>query len=494
MKKILLACACCLFALTTFSQTDEKKWNFGLHGGLMQYSGDLGQGFYQTDQAAYGFAAASFSRYLGKHFDVSLIFSRGEFGYVQKNIPVSEMNNPNSFLARTNTSNLITRFYFTKPNTILRPYLLAGVGVIWYEKVYKIQSERFEFSVPTFGGGLNIKMGSVVSLNLQETFLYTSTDNIDYKKANGDNDMILFHTAGLTFNLGKKRDADQDGVSDKNDKCPATPAGAAVDSKGCPIDRDGDGVADYMDSCPEVAGVPTLGGCPDQDMDGITDKEDRCPDIVGSKESKGCPDSDKDGIVDIDDKCPGTQTGYKVDAMGCTYDNDKDGLVNEEDRCPELAGSLSLKGCPDKDADGISDLEDLCPAIKGTLGNKGCPEMAKEDIVRITLIASKIYFETNSAKLKLISNTQLDDLADILKKYDGVNLTIEGHTDSDADDAYNLTLSQKRTESVKDYLVSKGIDTMRLTAAGFGETRPIADNKNAAGKAKNRRVELKTSY
>jgi len=394
---------------------------------------------------------------------------------------------------RVNSAHLVARFYFTTPNTILRPYIFVGAGSIWYEAVYNIKHERFEFSIPTFGGGLNIRMGPVVSLQLQESFLYTSTDNIDHLKS-GSNDLMLYHTAGLTFNLGKKHDEDKDGVSDKNDKCPNTPAGVGVDKMGCPVDRDGDGVADYMDNCPEVAGVPSLKGCPDKDMDGVTDAEDRCPDVVGSIETKGCPDSDKDGIVDIDDKCPGTKAGYKVDATGCAFDNDKDGIVNEEDRCPDLAGSLSLQGCPDKDNDGVSDLDDLCPAVKGTLANKGCPEMAKEDILRITLIASKIYFETNSAKLKLISNSQLDDLADILKKYEGVNLTIEGHTDNVGNDDYNMNLSQKRTESVREYLIGRGIDGSRLKAIGYGETRPIADNNTADGRARNRRVELKTSY
>ncbi|HOZ87633.1 MAG TPA: hypothetical protein PL029_07745, partial [Bacteroidia bacterium] len=136
MKKILLLFACCFIAIHTFSQTDEKKWNFGLHGGLMQYSGDLGQGFYKTDQAAYGFAGVSFSRYLGRHFDASLFFTRGEFGYIQRNQPLNELGNPNSFLVRTNTANLIARFYFTTPNTILRPYIFAGAGAIWYEAVY----------------------------------------------------------------------------------------------------------------------------------------------------------------------------------------------------------------------------------------------------------------------------------------------------------------------------------------------------------------------
>ena len=79
-------------------------------------------------------------------------------------------------------------------------------------------------------------------------------------------------------------------------------------------------------------------------------------------------------------------------------------------------------------------------------------------------------------------------------KYEGANLLIGGHTDSDGEDAYNMTLSQKRTESVKKYLIGKGIMDARLTATGYGETVPIADNKTASGKAKNRRVELKTSY
>jgi outer membrane protein OmpA-like peptidoglycan-associated protein len=155
---------------------------------------------------------------------------------------------------------------------------------------------------------------------------------------------------------------------------------------------------------------------------------------------------------------------------------------------------MAFKGCPDTDGDGISDKDDRCPTVKGTFENKGCPEIAKVDIQRITVIAGKIYFETGSAKLKLISNSSLDDLSVILKRNEVVNLTIEGHTDNVGDDEYNMTLSQQRTESVKAYLIAKGISAERLTAIGYGETKPVADNTKAAGKAKNRRVELKTSY
>ncbi|MBA2611082.1 MAG: OmpA family protein [Bacteroidetes bacterium] len=493
MKKLLLLCVYCLIAFTTQSQTEEKKWNVGVHGGLIQYSGDIGSDFYKSDQAFYGFAGISASRFLGKHFDVSLGFTRGEVGYID-HTKINTVEIPNNFLVRHNTSNLLFNFYFTKPEAVIRPFISAGAGVIWYEAVYAIKHERFEFSVPTVGGGINFRLSPVVSLRLQESFLYTTTDNIDHLNANGDNDFLLYHSAGLTFNLGKKKDADKDGVSDKKDKCPGTPIGVGVDAVGCPVDRDGDGVADYLDNCADIAGLPSLKGCPDKDLDGITDKEDRCPDVFGAAEFKGCPDTDKDGVVDIDDKCPGTKSGYKVDATGCTLDNDKDGVVNEDDACPDKAGILAFKGCPDSDGDGVADNEDRCPSVKGTIANKGCPEIAREDIVKINVIASKIYFETGSDKLKLISNSQLDDLASILQRYDGVTLTVEGHTDNVGDDAYNMTLSQKRTESVKSYLESKGIAASRLNAIGYGETKPVADNKTAAGKAKNRRVELKTSY
>jgi outer membrane protein OmpA-like peptidoglycan-associated protein len=175
-------------------------------------------------------------------------------------------------------------------------------------------------------------------------------------------------------------------------------------------------------------------------------------------------------------------------------DNDNDGVENSIDKCPDIAGIASLNGCPDSDGDGVADNDDRCPTVKGSIENKGCPEIAKKDIERITYLGSKIFFENNSAKLKVASLVQLDELATIITKYDASNLTIEGHADSNGSDALNLELSQKRTESVKEYLTQKGIDGARINAVGFGETKPIATNSTALGRAKNRRVELKMSY
>jgi outer membrane protein OmpA-like peptidoglycan-associated protein len=494
MKNLLLLLA---FILTTstYSQTDEKKWNIGFYGGITQYNGDKGMNFYSTDQpATYAFASVSISRYLSKHFDASVFFTRGEIGNAEARTSWTKPSDePNHFLVRINTFNMLFRYNILAPKWAVRPYLYLGAGGIMHEAIHSLDKERYDYALPSFGGGLNFRLSPVVSFQIEESFMYTTADNID-GDVNEANDGYLFHKVGLTFNLGKQKDTDGDGIADKKDKCANTPQGVSVDAVGCPLDRDNDGIADYLDACADVSGVAALKGCPDKDMDGITDKEDRCPDVFGPTEFKGCPDTDKDGVIDIEDKCAGTKEGYKVDATGCTLDNDKDGLVNEDDLCPELAGTLAFKGCPDTDGDGVSDKDDRCPTVKGTLENKGCPEIPKVDIQKITLIAGKIYFETGSAKLKLISNSSLDDLSVILKRNEAVNLTIEGHTDNVGDDNYNMTLSQQRTESVREYLITKGIAAERLTAIGYGETKPVADNANAKGKAKNRRVELKTSY
>jgi OmpA-OmpF porin, OOP family len=483
MKNLLLICICLSFTFITNAQTEDKKWNIGLLGGASQYKGDLGNDFYKTDMSFYGLGGISVSRYLGKYFDLNLTATKGKIGF----------NRPSGrFLNDVTTATLNLKYNLFAPQATVRPYVFVGIGGMMYDKNTN-NSKRNDFVAPSTGGGINFRLSPTVNLNIQETFLFSRADNRDGVVA-GKNDSYLFHTAGISFNLGKKKDADNDGVSDRNDKCPNTPAGVAVDKTGCPLDKDADGVADYLDACPDVAGTMALNGCPDKDLDGIADKDDRCPDMAGPASLKGCPDSDNDGVADIDDKCPDTKAGYRVDANGCAMDNDKDGVMNEDDRCPDMAGPASLKGCPDSDGDGVADIDDRCPNIKGTITNKGCPEITPEVEKKITQIASKIFFETNSDKLKVASLVQLDELVAILKEYETANLTIGGHTDSKGTDAYNLTLSQKRMESVKKYLIEKGISESRLTATGYGESTPIADNNTSLGRAKNRRVELKTSY
>ena len=491
MKKLLvMLCIGFGFTFTANAQTEEKKWNIGVHGGLTQYNGDLGRDWYETTNTAYGFGGLSISRYLGKLFDVSVLLSKGTIGY----------NNGStaSFKSDFNAASINLRFNMVAPEYIIRPYVVAGVGAILFDNQVNFHQEKIDYMLPTAGAGLNIRLSPVVMLNIQETFMFSNKDRRDGVD-NGTSDFkskdaYLTHMVGLTFNLGNSVDTDKDGVSDKKDTCPGTPEGVAVDKLGCPLDRDADGVADYMDTCPDVAGSKMLNGCPDRDNDGVEDSKDRCPDQAGTAALRGCPDADRDGVADMDDNCANTKMGTKVNSNGCALDSDGDGVTDDVDRCPDVAGVMALKGCPDADGDGIADLDDRCPTVKGTLENKGCAEITKAEITKITMIGSKLFFENNSDKLKVASLSQLDELTKILLKYDGANLIIEGNTDSVGKDDFNMTLSQKRTESVKEYLIGKGISGSRLTAIGNGESKPVASNKTALGRAKNRRVELKTNY
>ncbi|WP_394758495.1 thrombospondin type 3 repeat-containing protein [Flavobacterium sp.] len=490
MKKLLFLCICIGFTFASRAQTEDKKWNIGLHGGVTQYNGDLGRDWYETGNTMYGFGGLSISRYLGKLFDANLLLSKGTIGY----------NNGTTagFKSDFNAASINLRFNIVAPEYVIRPYVFAGVGAILFDNQLNFHQEKYDYVLPSAGAGINFRLSPEIMLNLQETFLFSNKDRRDGVD-NGTTDFkskdsYLTHMVGLTYNIGHSKDSDNDGVSDKIDNCPETPAGVIVDKKGCPLDKDNDGVYDYLDNCPDQAGPQALNGCPDADGDGIADASDKCPNQAGTIALNGCPDADNDGVADIDDKCANTKSGTKVDTKGCPIDSDNDGVMDDMDRCPDVAGVIALKGCPDTDGDGIANLDDKCPNVKGTAENKGCPEIAKADIVRITYIGSKIFFENNSDKLKVASLSQLDELSKILYKYEGANLTIAGHTDSVGADDFNMTLSQKRSESVRQYLIGKGISDARLISIGYGETQPVATNNTSLGKAKNRRVELKTNY
>ncbi|MBC8024388.1 MAG: OmpA family protein [Steroidobacteraceae bacterium] len=102
-----------------------------------------------------------------------------------------------------------------------------------------------------------------------------------------------------------------------------------------------------------------------------------------------------------------------------------------------------------------------------------------------------IYFDIDKATLKPESEATLNQVLGLLKNKPALRLEIGGHTDSQSSDSYNLDLSSRRAQSVVKWLTEKGIVAGRLEAQGFGETRPVADNESAAGRALNRRVEIR---
>ncbi|MCG1035372.1 OmpA family protein [Polaribacter sargassicola] len=251
-------------------------------------------------------------------------------------------------------------------------------------------------------------------------------------------------------------------------------------------DTDGDGVYDKYDACPEIPGLAEFNGCPDSDGDGVIDSEDACPEVPGLAIMNGCPDTDGDGIADKDDACPEAK-GTKAN-NGCP-DTDGDGVVDKDDLCPEAKGTKENKGCPDTDGDGVLDKDDNCPQVAGLKDNNGCPEDYKE--LREALAKNNVLFATDRANISKESAKILDVVYDLITPTKNVIFVIEGHTDSRASDAYNLYLSERRTESVKAYLVKKGFDADRLETKGYGEKEPVATNKTRAGRKLNRRVVIK---
>jgi len=236
------------------------------------------------------------------------------------------------------------------------------------------------------------------------------------------------------------------------------------------VDTDGDGIYDDEDKCPTQAGTLKYNGCPvpDTDGDGINDELDKCPTVAGVAKYDGCPIPDTDG----------------------------DGLNDEEDKCPTQAGPKDRMGCPvlDKDNDGVPDDVDKCPDIAGLAANDGCPEVPANVSKSIGLAASGIYFGNNNATLSSRSNASLDKVVTIMNENPTLKIRIEGHTDNSGSADANMTMSQNRANSVKAYLVSKGIAEDRIITEGFGGTQPISDNTTAAGRMKNRRIELRMVY
>lgn len=146
----------------------------------------------------------------------------------------------------------------------------------------------------------------------------------------------------------------------------------------------------------------------------------------------------------------------------------------------------------DRDKDGIPDLSDKCPDVKGIKPLKGCP--AADILRRLAELARNVYFNTAKADLKSESFKPLAEVIAIMQEYPDVLLTVEGHTDNQGSAEMNKGLSQRRAATVVRYLTSKGIAADRLSSAGYGLERPIATNTTPAGRALNRRVEMKAIF
>jgi OOP family OmpA-OmpF porin len=176
-------------------------------------------------------------------------------------------------------------------------------------------------------------------------------------------------------------------------------------------------------------------------------------------------DSDRDGVIDGQDQCPNSPAGIQVDRQGCSLDSDGDGVYDEQDQCPNTENNLQVD-------------------------SKGCPKTSVETIT----FNLEVNFVTDSAIVKDQELAEIKQLADFMVQYKTSSVVVEGHTDNTGKAAYNQLLSQRRAEAVRDIIINKmGIAADRVTAKGYGEDRPTADNSSREGRLKNRRVLAKVS-
>jgi OOP family OmpA-OmpF porin len=305
----------------------------------------------------------------------------------------------------------------------------------------------------TWDIGVNGRAGFELGNLMISTYFshgFTNFYNADYAPYKGTyHHQVMGISAGIWLSSAgsaaplKKRDTDRDGVDDEADDCPLQPG--PPENHGCPVpDTDHDGVDNLHDSCPTIPGLARYNGCPipDTDHDGIDDEHDSCPTVPGLARYNGCPIPDRD----------------------------HDGVNDEIDKCPDSAGPPENHGCP-------------LPAP--------APEIKQEAKEQVNFIAHNILFNPGSDRLMDSSYIALDQLATLLLAHPEWHLTIEGYTDNSGTQAKNLLLSRKRAGAVKDWLAKKGVSEGHLSSAGYGQARPIADNRTPQGKAANRRVELK---
>jgi len=365
----------------------------------------------------------------------------------------------------------LVRHFLPEQNIV--PYLSFGLGALFKnpEPNRGVSNDTDGFF--DWGLGVKIALNDTVALR-GDVRHYVRVENLQF----GGSDQNFSATGGLQFQFGAGVaktalvDSDKDGIIDSFDRCPGTPAGVAVDAFGCPMDSDRDGVYDVDDKCPATPPGITVdpSGCPaDSDHDGVDDSRDKCPATPAGQavDAVGCPqvvpavvDSDQDGVADADDKCPGTPAGVPVNSVGCARDSDGDMVYDVDDKCPGTPAGV---------------------AVDAT----GCPVPASEK----AMLTLSIEFASGKSAVPANATAELDKAAAFITSHPTAKIVVEGHTDAVGTAGSNLALSSKRAESVREALIHRyNIPANRITAKGYGETQPIADNSTPEGRMANRRV------
>ncbi len=386
---------------------------------------------------------------------------------------------PESFKTKSNKFGAGLSVSYAINNNIL-PVLNAGISYYWLEfsnpatvsKLINISSDKLKKSVVfDIEPQLIVKLGSVVGLQFSAGVHFVTNDNFDAVKFGNHNDFFISGKAGISFTLFSNSDFDNDGIIDSEDGCIDLP-------------EDKDGFEDF-DGCPDY----------DNDNDGIPDKEDKCPftkeDFDNFEDDDGCPelDNDNDGILDAEDKCPGLAEDFDgfEDHDGCPdYDNDGDSIPDSLDQCPNAAETLNNY----KDDDGCPDTVPIEKIIRKSREEASKSKAKREALPNVFVLHSETTFEGETGIIKKTAMSKLNKIANLIKQYPGSKWRIEGHIDSRENQLEAIKITQRQAEAVMLYLVSKGLPRKNFIAIGMGDSVPVASNKLAYGRLKNRRIKI----
>lgn len=324
------------------------------------------------------------------------------------------------------------------------PFLLGGYGLMGVSSAQTVAGKDID-PMGHYGAGVKYYINRYLAVRFDIRHLIAAQAALQ-----GDGTSHLQVLLGLSVTLGRAKPT-------------AAPAPAATNT-----DRDGDGFLNDVDKCPDVRGIAP-DGCPDRDSDNdsFLDSVDVCPTVPGGAPD-GCPpkDRDLDGFLDGVDVCP-DEPGVAPD--GCPLkDTDGDGILDKDDRC--INEPENRNGFEDTD---------------------GCPDELPAKVAKFTGVIRGIYFDFGKDSIRKQSTKTLAEAARIFNEYPDIKVDISGHTDNVGNAEYNKDLARRRAESVKRYLVDRGVKAERISTRGAGPDEPIADNAKPAGRAKNRRIEFK---
>lgn len=462
---LLLLC----LSFTLQSQSWYKSWGAG--GSLSVFK--LWGG--QVDRSSLSYAMRFEGRY-GLHPSVLL---GTDFGYgtfkpaiIGTSTEANKYSPYRTFLFPVD----VTVRYTPLPQNVVKPYALGGVGLLFWDLSNVGASDgnffnnwKFRWGQSQYGMQVNfaLSLGAGfewhITNNLALDFEGRGSFLLGMKKDNvgeGDaNDKLYQFKFGAVYYWGSSGDKDNDGIPDKVDRDPLHPEDfdGFQDYDGAPDpDNDNDTVLDAMDGSPNTP----------EDFDGFQD-EDGIPD----------PDNDGDGVLDINDKAPNEP-------------EDMDGIA-DEDGAPEI----------DYDGDGINDDIDQCPleaeTVNSYMDEDGCPDVVPVEETQaipeqtgehLTLLG--VNFQQGKEDLMDAAKSILDQVAVSLIDNPQVRVLIVGYTDSTGSQQFNLNLSRQRAETVKKYLIFRGVAENRLEAEGRGASEPIGDNSTPEGQSLNRRIEF----